>query len=137
MNPAPPNIKTSTKSINVSLITRSPHHTIKLTRIQIFKTDFRKLLILSIFWEWRIWRGEGARGYLVCVIMTHCVRKSICGSPLIKIFNETFHRCTIYINDKDISNAYFWKQKKSWMVVGFYFTEYLRKSNVFESSKGY
>ena len=28
----------------------------------------------------------GGGGRLVCVIMTHCVRKSICNSPLMKIF---------------------------------------------------
>ena len=65
MNPTPPNINTSTKSINVmqktnpSLITRSPYPAIQLLRIQIFKTDFRKLSILSKFWEWRIWQGMG------------------------------------------------------------------------------
>ena len=62
MNPTPPNINTSTKSINVmqktnpSLITHSLYPAIQLLRIQIFKTDFRKLSILSKFWEWRKWR---------------------------------------------------------------------------------
>ena len=40
-----------------SLITHPPHPTIKLPRIQIFKTGFRKLSILSKFWEWRKWQG--------------------------------------------------------------------------------
>ena len=36
-----------------SLITHPPHPTIKLPRIQIFKTGFRKLSILLTFWESR------------------------------------------------------------------------------------
>ena len=43
-----------------SLITHPPHPTIKLPRIQIFKTGFRKLSILSKFWEWRKWQGVGS-----------------------------------------------------------------------------
>ena len=37
----------------------SPHPTIKMPRMKIFKTSFRKLLILSKFWKWRIWQGVG------------------------------------------------------------------------------
>ena len=40
-----------------SLTTHLPHPTIKLPRIQIFKTGFRKLSILSKFWELRKWQG--------------------------------------------------------------------------------
>ena len=40
-----------------SLTTYLPHPTIKLPRIQIFKTGFRKLSILSKFWELRKWQG--------------------------------------------------------------------------------
>ena len=42
-----------------SLITHPNHPTIKLPRIQIFKTGFRKLLILSKFREWCRWWGWG------------------------------------------------------------------------------
>ena len=66
-----------------SLITPSPHPTINLQRIKIFKTGFRKLSILSKLWEWYKWERGGR---LVCVIMTHCVRKSICDSALNEIF---------------------------------------------------
>ena len=41
------------------LITHSPHPTIKLPRIQIFKISFRKLSILSKLREWRKWQGVG------------------------------------------------------------------------------
>ena len=63
-----------------SLITPSPHPAITLPRTMIFKTGFRKLSILSKFYEWRMLQGVGGR--LVCVIMMHCVRKFICDSPL-------------------------------------------------------
>ena len=56
------------------------HSTIELRRIKIFKMGFKKLSILSKFWEWHKWQGVG--GHLICVIMTHCVRKWICASPL-------------------------------------------------------
>ena len=47
-----------------SLITYPPHPTINLPRKQTFKTGFRKLSILSKFWEWCKWKG----GYVcVCV----------------------------------------------------------------------
>ena len=61
-----------------------PHPTVKLRRIKIFRTGFRKLSILSKFWEWSIWQGVRGEGWgdLVCLIMTHCVQKSICNSPL-------------------------------------------------------
>ena len=62
MNPTP-DINTSTKSEDLKQntsslfsITHRPHPTTKLPRIQMFKTDFRKLSILSKFWEWRKWR---------------------------------------------------------------------------------
>ena len=63
-----------------SLITHPPHPTIKLPRIQIFKTGFRKLSILSKFWERCKWHGVG--GHLVLIIMMHYVQKSICDLPL-------------------------------------------------------
>ena len=57
MNPIP-NIKTFTKSkdlmqntIPLFNITHTPHPTIKLPRIQIFNTGFRKLSILLKYWE--------------------------------------------------------------------------------------
>ena len=55
------------------------HRTIKLRRIKILKTSCRKLSILSKFWL-NDAHGQGweAGGELVCVIMTHCVRKPIC-----------------------------------------------------------
>ena len=55
------------------------HRTIKLRRIKILKTSCRKLSILSKFWL-NDAHGQGwwAGGELVWVIMTHCVRKSIC-----------------------------------------------------------
>ena len=37
--------------------TPSSHPTIKLPRMRIFKTGFRKLSILSKFWKWHIWQG--------------------------------------------------------------------------------
>ena len=82
----PLNLKIWCRTPASSLITHPPHPTIKLPRIQILKTGFRKLSILSKFWEWRKWQemGGGRWGHLVCVIMTHCVRKSICDSPLIQ-----------------------------------------------------
>ena len=64
-----------------SLITHSSDPTIKLPRIQIFKTGFRKLSILSKFSERCKWHGVG--GHLVLVIMMHYVRKSICDLPLL------------------------------------------------------
>ena len=74
MNPTLSNISTSTKSRDLiqntspSLKTHSPHTTIKLPRIQIFKTGFRKLWILSKFWEWCIRQGVRGRGviFFVC-----------------------------------------------------------------------
>ena len=55
MNPTPPSYNTSPKSIdlihNTSPIFNNPlpHPTIKIRRIKIFKTGFRKLSILSKF----------------------------------------------------------------------------------------
>ena len=70
------------------LITRSLCPTIKLLRILIFKTVFRKLSVLSKFWEWCIW--QQGWGHLVCVIMTHCVRKSIyVAQPLTTLHSVT------------------------------------------------
>ena len=54
------------------------HPAIELRRIKIFKAGFSKLSIFSKFWERRKWLGVGY--HLVCIIMTHWVRKSICNS---------------------------------------------------------
>ena len=79
----PLNLKIWCRIQATSLITHRPHHTIKLPIIQIFKTGFWKLSILSKFWEWRKWQWVGGwGGHIVSVIMTHCVRKSICDSAL-------------------------------------------------------
>ena len=68
------------QNTNPSLITPSPHPTIKLPRIKIFKTGFKKTIdfdkILGI-------THVGVGGRLICVIMTHCVGKLICDSPTI------------------------------------------------------
>ena len=60
----PVNINTSSRFIDLMRNTRNTlfnnpliYRTIQLPRIQIFKTEFRKLSILSKFWEWRIWQG--------------------------------------------------------------------------------
>ena len=45
--------------IRCRLITHSPHPTIKLPRIQMFKIGFRKLSIVSKLREWRKWQGVG------------------------------------------------------------------------------
>ena len=79
MNPTPP-IMNIPLNLWIWCRTKAPSLIIKLTRIKIFKTDIRKLSILSKIWKWRILQGVG--GHLVCVIMTHCVRKSVCDSPL-------------------------------------------------------
>ena len=77
------------------LITPSPHPTINFPRMRIFKTGFRKLSILSKFWKWGIWQGvEG--GNLVYVIMTHCVRRSICDSPLIQ-WRRCLYKMFLYV----------------------------------------
>ena len=64
MNPAPPTINAPPSSIDLmqiipSLITSSLHPKIKLRRIKIYKTGFRKLSVLSKLWEWRIWQEVG------------------------------------------------------------------------------
>ena len=66
MNPTPPTtlpppvkfidlIKNTSHLFNNPL----PHHAIKLHRMKIFKIGFRKLSILSKFWEWCILQGVG------------------------------------------------------------------------------
>ena len=49
----PLNLKIWWRTPAPSLITYLLHPTIMLPRTQIFKTGFRKLSILSKFWEWR------------------------------------------------------------------------------------
>ena len=49
----------------------------------IFKTFFRKLHFVENLEITHLLRGRrGGDGHAVCVIMTHCVQKSICDSPL-------------------------------------------------------
>ena len=85
----PLNLKIWCRTPAPFLITHPPLSTIKLLRIQISKTGFRKLSIMSKIWDWRKWQGVG--DHLVCFIMTHCVRKSICDSLLNHfIKNELF-----------------------------------------------
>ena len=74
MNPFPP-VQDTSPFFNNTL----PHPTIELTRTKIFKTSFRKLSILTILGMTQM---AGGGDDLVCVIMTHCVRRSICDSPL-------------------------------------------------------
>ena len=54
--------------------------------LKIVKISFGKLSVLSTTWEWR--KTGKWRGYVICVIVTHSVWKSICGWPL------TFKKCT-------------------------------------------
>ena len=53
----PINLKIWRRIAAPSLTTHPPHPKIKLSRIQIFKIGFRKLSILSKFWEWCKWQG--------------------------------------------------------------------------------
>ena len=53
----PLNLKIWCRILVPFLLTHPPHPTIKLPRRQIFKTDFRKLLILPKLCEWRKWQG--------------------------------------------------------------------------------
>ena len=65
MNPTPPIINTLLNLLiwcripAPSLMTPSPHSTIKLSWIKILKTGFRKLSIFSKFWKRNIWQGLG------------------------------------------------------------------------------
>ena len=62
----PLNLKIWCRTPAPSLITHPPDPTIKLPRIQIFKTGFRKLSILSKFWKWRKWQEVGGgRGFIL------------------------------------------------------------------------
>ena len=77
--PAPLNLQIWFK-ISAPLFNNTlPHPTIKLQRIKIFKTGFRKLLILSKLGT-TLMTGGGS--HLVCAIMTHGIRKSIYNSLL-------------------------------------------------------
>ena len=75
MNPTLPNINRSTKSVDLTQNTdplfNNPLTSPKLPRIQIFKTDFRKLSILSKSWEslgiLGISRGWGGGGVSSCL----------------------------------------------------------------------
>ena len=60
-----PTVNTSSTSIDL-MQNRNPffnnsllRHSIKLWKIKIFRTGFRKLWIFSKFWEWSIWQREG------------------------------------------------------------------------------
>ena len=76
----------------------SPYNWLTKNRVQIFKTGFRKLLILWKFWEWCKCQRVG--NHLVCVIMTYCMRKSICDSPLTGRYELFQQRCFLlkYLN---------------------------------------
>ena len=97
MNPTLPNINTSAKSIDLIQNTNPffnkslTHPTMKLPRIQIFKTDFRKLSILSKFWECRIWQEFGGEfGESSCLRHYDALRtKMICDSPLRNWYKRT------------------------------------------------
>ena len=111
MNPTP-NINTSTKSKDLmqntspSLITYPPHPTIKLPRKQTFKTGFRKLSILSKFWEWCKWKGGCGGGVSSCLRRYDALRTKI-GMWLNHNFNFVlnvllesniffFHKCLFF-----------------------------------------
>ena len=78
----PLNLKIWCRIPALSLITHSPHPTVKLPRIQILEEASENY---PFCWNsgndanGREWE-EG--GHLVCVIMTHCIRKSICDLSL-------------------------------------------------------
>ena len=75
---------------NTSPVLNSPSPTENM----IFKTiDFVEILGMTHVAEGRDGTGW-CGGCLVCVIMTHCVRKSICNSPLICRKFETIFSST-------------------------------------------
>ena len=86
MNPTSPNINTSPKSIDLMQNT-SPLLNNYLPNLQLSYKEYRYLKeVLENFRFCRTSGNEaydrGCWGHLVCIIMTHCVRKSICDSPL-------------------------------------------------------
>ena len=97
----------------------SPSAYDELRKIKIFKTTFKKLSILSKFWKWRIWQwvsgGEGGEAsylcHLICVIMTYCLWKSTCDSPLrwnpkIQLYRNIIFETDFCLNESLITSEY-------------------------------
>ena len=96
----------------------SPSAYDELRKIKIFKTTFKKLSILSKFWKWRIWQwvsgGGGEASYLchlICVIMTYCLWKSTCDSPLrwnpkIQLYRNIIFETDFCLNESLITSEY-------------------------------
>ena len=96
----------------------SPSAYDELRKIKIFKTTFKKLSILSKFWKWRLWQwvsgGGGEASYLchlICVIMTYCLWKSTCDSPLrwnpkIQLYRNIIFETDFCLNESLITSEY-------------------------------